>query len=224
MLTVGDKFPDFKLTALKPGLDGLQGPLELTITGQENLSDEKSSFCKITHNTDLGKWRVIFFWPKNFTFICPTEVIAFSNAFDEFANRGAVVYGVSNDSEYAHLYWRIHEKNMRNIKFHMISDIVHELVKNLGIQDKESGVALRATFIIDPNNIIKWVNVNHTNVGRNPTEALRVLDALLTNKLCQVDWHKGDEPLYPKVIFDDALASIDKAVITITQNIEQIKK
>jgi peroxiredoxin (alkyl hydroperoxide reductase subunit C) len=220
MLTIGDKFPDFNLTAVRPGLDGLRGPPEPTIPGQEGKTEDDSSFCKVSLETDAGKWRIIFFWPKNFTFICPTEVMAFNYTFESFAERETVIYGVSTDSEYAHLYWRMHELDMRNIKFPMISDIDHALSKNLGIHDAELGVAMRATFIVDPTNSIRWINVNDMNVGRNPQEALRVLDALSTNKLCQVEWHKGDEPLNPQNIYDHALSKIDEALAHLSKKID----
>jgi peroxiredoxin (alkyl hydroperoxide reductase subunit C) len=219
MLTIGDKFPDFNLIAIRPGADGLRGPISLDKFGNEDGKDN-NSFCKISLDTDAGKWRIIFFWPKDFTYICPTEVIAFNNVFEEFAEREAILYGVSTDSEYAHLYWRMHELGMRDIKFPMISDIGHELSKGLGIHNTELGIAMRATFIIDPTNTIRWVNVNDMNVGRNPKEALRVLDALSTNLLCQVDWHKGDDTLDPQYIFDTALAAIDKALNFSNKKIE----
>ena len=181
MLTVGDKFPTFALTAVKAGPEGLAGP--------------GKSFTEITSASDAGKWKIVFFWPKDFTFICPTEIAAFGKLAGEFADRDAVVYGVSVDSEFVHLNWRVHNDDIRNLEIPMLADLKRELSEALGILDKEAGVALRATFIVDPEGIIRFVSVNDLSVGRNPQEVLRVLDALQTDELCPCNWQKGEEVL-----------------------------
>ena len=190
MLTVGDKFPAFKLTAVKAGPEGLGGP--------------GKSFTEITETTDAGKWKVVFFWPKDFTFICPTEIAAFGKLHGEFADRDTVCYGVSTDSEFVHLNWRVYNEDIRNLEIPMLADIKRELSEALGILDREAGVPLRATFIVDPDHTIQWVGVNGLNVGRNPQEVLRVLDALQTDELCPCIWEKGKDVLKPNELFEKA--------------------
>ena len=178
MLTIGDKLPDFKLTAVVS-------------------TDPKKAFSEITNASARGKWKVIFFWPKDFTFVCPTEIAAFGRLNGEFADRDAVVYGVSTDSEFVHLAWRNNHPDLKALPFAMLADIKRELSQSLGILDKAEGVCLRATFIVDPDGIIRFVSVNDLSVGRNPQEVLRVLDALQTDELCPCNWQKGEEVLRP---------------------------
>lgn len=176
MLTVGDKFPAFRLKA--------------TVS-----TDPQSAFREITEAADAGKWKVVFFWPKDFTFVCPTEIAEFARLDREFNERNAVVYGVSIDSEYVHLAWRQSHPDLKTVPFPMLSDVKRELSQALGILDKNEGVALRATFVVDPEGIIRFASVNDLNIGRNPVEVLRVLDALQTDELCPCNWQKGDEVL-----------------------------
>jgi peroxiredoxin (alkyl hydroperoxide reductase subunit C) len=176
MLTVGDRFPAFDLQAVVS-------------------TDPKHAFTRITDTTDAGKWKVVFFWPKDFTFVCPTEIAAFGKLNEEFNDRDAVVYGASTDSEYVHLAWRQNHEDLKDLPFAMLSDIKRELSESLGILDKGEGVALRATFIVDPDGIVRFATVNDLNVGRNPQEVLRVLDALQTDELCPCNWQRGDEVL-----------------------------
>ena len=211
MLTIGDKFPDFQLTAVKGGSAGLSGPGKTFFEVTKDYSSE-SSFCQISLDTDPLKWKLIFFWPKDFTFVCPTEVIDYDKYYAEFGSRNTMVYGVSTDSEFAHLSWRMFNKELQNISIPLLSDAKRELSTALGIIDKQMGVALRASFILDPSNIIRWVSVHDTSVGRNPKEALRVLDALLTGELCESSWEKGDPPLFPQELFDDAIGLLDKSI------------
>ena len=190
MLTVGDKFPAFKLTAVKGGPDGLAGP--------------GKSFEEISSDSNAGKWKVVFFWPKDFTFICPTEIAAFGKLNTEFADRDAVLYGVSTDSEFVHLNWRVYNDDIKTLPFPMLADVKRELSTALGILDRDAGVPLRVTFIVDPDNTIQHVTVNGLNVGRNPQETLRVLDALQTDELCPCNWTKGEEALKPQELFEKA--------------------
>ncbi|HKV14264.1 MAG TPA: peroxiredoxin [Reyranella sp.] len=176
MLTIGDKFPSFDLKAAVS-------------------TDPKTAFRQINDKSDEGKWKVVFFWPKDFTFVCPTEIAAFGKLNGEFKDRDAVVYGVSIDSEYVHLAWRQNHADLKALPFPMLSDLKRELSSALGILDKNEGVALRATFIVDPEGIIRFVSVNDLSVGRNPQEVLRVLDALQTDELCPCNWQKGEEVL-----------------------------
>jgi lipoyl-dependent peroxiredoxin subunit C len=176
MLTIGDKFPSFDLKAVVS-------------------TDPKKAFTEINSESDAGKWKIVFFWPKDFTFVCPTEIAAFGKLNGEFSDRDAVVYGVSTDSEFVHLAWRQNHADLKALPFAMLADIKRELSTELGILDKNEGVALRATFIVDPEGIIRFVSVNDLSVGRNPQEVLRVLDALQTDELCPCNWQKGDDVL-----------------------------
>src|SRR3954454_441707 len=176
MLTVGDQFPAFDLKA---------------VVGLE----KDHEFRRVTSNEYPGQWKVVFFWPKDFTFVCPNEIAAFGKLNAAFNERDAVVYGVSTDSEYVHLAWRQNHADLKALPFPMLADLKRELSTALGILDKSEGVCLRATFIVDPEGIIRFVSVNDLSVGRNPQEVLRVLDALQTDELCPCNWQKGEEVL-----------------------------
>src|ERR1043165_8302447 len=176
MKTIGDTFPQFTATAvvgLEPG----------------------KQFTEITDASYAGKWKVIFFWPKDFTFVCPTEIAAFGKLERDFRDREAQLLGASIDSEFVHLAWRNNHPDLKDLPFPMIADIKRELSSALGILHKQDGVAMRATFIVDPENVIRFVEVTDMNVGRNPQETLRVLDALQTDELCPCNWHKGEKTL-----------------------------
>ena len=176
MLTIGDPFPAFDLKAVVS-------------------TEPKTAFTQINETTDSGKWKVVFFWPKDFTFVCPTEIAAFGKMNEDFNDRDTVVYGVSTDSEFVHLAWRQNHDDLRALPFPMLADIKRELSSALGILDKQEGVCLRATFIVDPDGVIRFVSVNDLSVGRNPQEVLRVLDALQTDELCPCNWQKGEDVL-----------------------------
>ena len=176
MLTLGDSFPAFSAQAvvsIEPGKE----------------------FTNLDNASYPGKWKVYFFWPKDFTFVCPTEIAAFGKLNRDFVDRETQVLGVSIDSEYVHLAWRGTHPDLRDLPFPMIADVKRELSSALGILDKHEGVALRATFIVDPQNVIRFVSVNDLDVGRNPSEVLRVLDALQTDELCPCNWQKGQDTL-----------------------------
>jgi alkyl hydroperoxide reductase subunit AhpC len=176
MLTIGDKFPSFNLKAVVS-------------------TDPRTAFKDISDKSDGGKWKVVFFWPKDFTFVCPTEIAAFGKLNREFSDRDAVLYGASTDSEFVHLAWRQNHADLKALPFPMLADLKRELSQSLGILDKAEGVCLRATFIVDPEGVIRFVSVNDLSVGRNPQEVLRVLDALQTDELCPCNWQKGDDVL-----------------------------
>src|SRR5690242_3770335 len=176
MLTVGDRFPEFSLTAV-------------------NGTDPAKAFTTIDNRSHAGKWRVVFAWPKDFTFVCPTEIVGFNAIAGELEDRDAELLGLSIDSEYVHLAWRQSREDLGKVTFPWLADIKRELSTALGILDQEAGVAKRATFIVDPQGIIRFVSVNDMSVGRNPQEVLRVLDALQTDELCPCNWQKGEAPL-----------------------------
>lgn len=176
MLSVGRKFPDFRLMGV---ISSEPGRAFQTFDGE--------SFG--------GKWRVVFFWPKDFTFVCPTEIAGFARLDKEFRARDAQLLGVSVDSEYVHLAWRQQKEELKGLPFPMLADIKRELTGALGILDAEAGVAQRATFIVDPQGVIRFVYVTDLNVGRSPEEVLRVLDALQTDELCPCNWKSGQPTL-----------------------------
>jgi lipoyl-dependent peroxiredoxin subunit C len=176
MLTIGDKFPSFKQKA--------------------TVSLEKGKeFREVTDADYKGKWKVVFFWPKDFTFVCPTEIAAFGKRDRDFQDRDAQVLGVSIDNEYVHLAWRNAHPDLKNIPFPMLADIKRELSGALGIIHPTEGVAMRATYIVDPDGVIRYVNVTDLDVGRNVDEVVRVLDALQTDELCPCNWQKGQPTL-----------------------------
>ena len=176
MLTIGDKFPSFDLNAVVD-------------------IDPAKAFERITDKSNAGKWKIVFFWPKDFTFVCPTEIAAFGKLNGDFNYRDAVVYGASIDSEFVHLAWRQNHADLKDLPFAMLADIKRELTSALGILDKNEGVAMRATYIVDPEGIIRFASVTDLNVGRNTQEVLRVLDALQTDELCPCNWQKGQDVL-----------------------------
>jgi peroxiredoxin (alkyl hydroperoxide reductase subunit C) len=157
----------------------------------------KTAFRPITDQDYAGKWKVYFFWPKDFTFVCPTEIAAFGKANQEFADRDTQVLGGSTDSEFVHLAWRNNHPDLKELPFPMLADIKRELTTALGVLDPKAGVAQRATFIVDTEGIIRFVMVTDLSVGRNPQEVLRVLDALQSDELCPCNWHKGEAVLKP---------------------------
>ncbi len=176
MLTVGDRLPEFRLQAvvgLEPGKE----------------------FQEITRQSYPGKWTVLFYWPMDFTFVCPTEIAEFGRRDRDFHDRDAQVLGASTDTHFVHLAWRKDHPDLKALPFPMLADTRRELATALGILHKEDGVALRATFIVDPEGVIRHVTVNDLSVGRNVDETLRVLDALQTEELCPCNWKAGDPTL-----------------------------
>jgi lipoyl-dependent peroxiredoxin subunit C len=178
MLGIGDQFPSFQVTAVadKP-LD------DMTI---DNV------FITLNEQSFQDKWLVVFFYPKAFTFVCPTEIKAFGDLNEDFADRDAQILGASVDSEFVHWAWRKHQEELRDLPFPLLADVKRQLSADLGILDPEAGVSQRATFIVDPTGIIRFVMATDLNVGRNPKEVLRILDALQTDELCPCNWNKGD--------------------------------
>jgi lipoyl-dependent peroxiredoxin subunit C len=176
MLTVGDKLPEFKLQAA--------------------VSLEKGKeFSELTDKSYAKKWKVLFLWPMDFTFVCPTEIAEFGRRNADFADREAQVLGASTDTQYVHLAWRKDHPDLKTLPFPMLADTKRELSSALGVLHKQDGVPLRATFIVDPDNIIRHVTVNDLSVGRNVEETLRTLDALQTDELCPCNWKKGEKTL-----------------------------
>ena len=178
MKTVGDKVEAFKVTGVKPGF---------------NAHEENgvSAFETITEASFPGKWKIIYFYPKDFTFVCPTEIVGFDKLAKDFADRDTVLMGGSTDNEFSKLGWRRDHKDLNKLGHYSFADSSGSLVDQLGVRDKTEGVALRATFIVDPDNTIQHVSVNNLNVGRNPEEILRLLDGLQTDELCPCNRPQG---------------------------------
>jgi alkyl hydroperoxide reductase subunit AhpC len=178
MLTVGDKLPEFIVTGVNPGSD---------------------QFFDITEKSFEGKWKVIVFYPKDFTFVCPTEIVAYDKLFQDFADRDAVLLTGSTDNEFCKLAWQKHHEDLGKIKHIQFADTQRDwnlsLSVQLGVFYNPAGAALRATFIVDPDNVIQHVTVNNLNVGRSPEETLRVLDALQTGELCACNRTVGGDTL-----------------------------
>jgi peroxiredoxin (alkyl hydroperoxide reductase subunit C) len=176
MLTIGDKLPAFDLESV------------VSI-------DKGKEFARINQSSYPGKWLVLFAWPMDFTFVCPTEIAEFGRRNADFADRDAQVLGFSTDTHFVHLAWRQNHPDLKSLPFPMLADTKRELSEALGILHKTDGVALRATFIVDPEGVIRWASVNDLSVGRNVDEVLRTLDALQTDELCPCNWKKGDKTL-----------------------------
>jgi peroxiredoxin (alkyl hydroperoxide reductase subunit C) len=176
MLGVGDKFPQF---AVKATVDITKGKEFQTITDQDFP----------------GKWKLYFFWPKDFTFVCPTEIVAFGKRNRDFQDRDTQVIGGSVDTEFVHLAWRNNHPDLKNLPFPMLADVKRELSEKLGILDRNEGVSQRATFIVDPDHVIRFVMVTDLSVGRSVDEVIRVLDALQSDELCPCNWQKGQPTL-----------------------------
>ena len=175
MLTVGDSFPRFRVTA--------------------NVSREQGKEFKTLTNDDFaGKWLVFYAYPKDFTFICPTEIVEFGKHTHDFTDRDAVVVGGSTDNEYAHLAWRNSHPDLADLPTPLVH-INPTLAAELGIIHREGGVALRVTFVVDPDGIIRAVSAYDLSVGRNVGEVLRTLDALQTDELCPCNWQRGEETI-----------------------------
>ncbi|MES2356169.1 MAG: peroxiredoxin [Pseudomonadota bacterium] len=182
MKTVGEKLEAFTVTGVKPGFN-------------EHEEKGQSAFEDITESSFPGKWKIIYFYPKDFTFVCPTEIVGFAKLAEQFSERDAVVLAGSTDNEFCKLAWRREHKDLNRLNHWQFADTTGALIDSLGIRDKQAGVALRATFIVDPDNVIQHVSVNNLNVGRNPDEVLRLLDGLQTDELCPCNRQVGGTTL-----------------------------
>lgn len=177
-IRIGQPAPDFEVQAYDRTKDGTDDQF-VTV----KLADLK------------GQWVCLFFYPLDFTFVCPTEIVAFNNALDEFEDRDTVVLTASTDSVYSHKGWCDAHEDLGKLKYRMLADTTHQLSEDYGVLDPEQGIAYRGVFLIDPQGIVRWLAVHDLSVGRNVDEVLRVLDALQTDKLCPCNWKKGEETL-----------------------------
>jgi peroxiredoxin (alkyl hydroperoxide reductase subunit C) len=177
MKTVGDKIEKFAITGVNPGRD---------------------DFFTITDETWAGKWKVIVYYPKDFTFVCPTEIVAYDKLAGDFLDRDAILLTGSTDNEFCKLAWQNAHEDLKKIKHIQFADTARDelsLINQLGVFYAPAGAALRATFIVDPDNVIQHVTVNNLNVGRSPEETLRVLDACQTGELCACNRSIGGDTL-----------------------------
>jgi alkyl hydroperoxide reductase subunit AhpC len=182
MKTIGDQVTPFSIVGVKPGFN-------------HHEENGQSAFETITEASFTGKWKILYFYPKDFTFVCPTEIVEFNKLASDFADRDAVLLGGSTDNEFCKLAWRREHKDLDRLNHYSFADVTGSLVDQLGVRDKTAGVALRATFIIDPDNVIQHVSVNSLNVGRSPSEILRILDGLQTDELCPCNRPVGGSTL-----------------------------
>ncbi|RPI17428.1 MAG: peroxiredoxin [Ignavibacteriae bacterium] len=178
MISLGEKFPKFNkkaVVSIEPGKEFAN------ITSKDHIN--------------AGKWMVMFWYPKDFTFVCPTEIIEFDNHFDEFAAKDTVLVAASTDSEFVHLAWRNNHPGLGRIKTPMLADTSKSLAEELGILTAEEKVAYRVTFIVDNEGTVKWICANDLSIGRNVPEVLRVLVALQTGELTPCNWEPGMKTL-----------------------------
>lgn len=172
-----------------PGLD-----LALKAYDRTNDGDDKQ-FVDLKLSDYNGKWVCLFFYPLDFTFVCPTEIVAFNKALGEFEDRETVLLTASTDSVYSHKGWCDSHEELGEMKYLMIGDVNHELSQAYDVLDEEKGIAFRGIYLIDPNGALRWAAVHDLSVGRNVDEVLRVLDALQTDKLCPCNWKAGEDTL-----------------------------
>ena len=188
MKTVGDKLEPFVVTGVRPG-------------------QPEDAFFTINEKSFAGKWKVIVYYPKDFTFVCPTEIVAYDKLFQDFEDRDAVLLTGSTDNEFCKVSWQNAHADLKKIKHIQFADTIRNgytsdgydwnegLIDQLGVFYAPAGAALRATFIVDPENVIQHVTVNNLNVGRSPEETLRILDALQTGELCACNRTVGGDTL-----------------------------
>ncbi|MCL4106294.1 UNVERIFIED_CONTAM: hypothetical protein GTU68_061136 [Idotea baltica] len=190
MIELGQKFPSFSLNALV----SLEADQEFEVIGSDLLV------------SDPEVWTVFFWWPQDFTLICPTEVAAFNENYQAFASRKVRILGASTDTHYMHLGWRRATPALQNLKFPLLADPEAVLAKELGILDHKEGITYRATFIIDPSGTVRWISVYDMHIGRNTDEVIRVVDALQLEEICPCNWQKGDATINPNLESIDSSA------------------
>ncbi len=178
VLSVGNEFPQFDKLAV------------VSLNHGQEFQQVNNTIYSAS-----GKWMVMFWWPKDFTFVCPTELVEFNEIRAQLEDQETVLIGASTDSEYAHLAWRQTNQQLKSLDYPMLADTNKKLARELGILTADEEVALRATFIVDPTGVIRWVSVNDLNIGRNVEEVVRVLSALQTGELTPCNWTPGEQTL-----------------------------
>lgn len=191
------------LQLANPGANGAASPVAIgkpapivALQAYDRTQEGKDGqFRTISLEDYKGHWVFLFFYPRNFTAVCPTEIVSFNTHLAEFEDRDCVVLTASTDSEFAHKGWCDSHADLGKLRYPMLADTAHKLSDALGIYDADKGLAYRGTYLIDPKGLVRWIAVYELGVGRNVTEVLRVLDALQTDKFCPCNWQKGDETL-----------------------------
>jgi alkyl hydroperoxide reductase subunit AhpC len=178
---VGSPAPDFSGTAV--------------IGGNSAGLTPDNAFKDISLADFKGKWLVLFFYPLDFTFVCPTEIAEFGAAYEDFRDLDADIIGVSTDSKHSHLAWRHHESKLTSLPYMLLADNTKKVARDYGVLKEETGYALRGTFIIDPDGVLQYMVVHNEDVGRSVEETKRVLEALQTGELCPCNWRKGEATL-----------------------------
>lgn len=154
------------------------------------VSGDGENFINVKLEDYKGKWLVMFFYPLDFTFVCPTEITGYSKRVDDFKKLGAEIFAASTDSQFSHQAWI--NSSLGKLNFPLASDFTKSVAMDYGILVEEEGVALRGLFIIDPEGVVRYSVVHDLNVGRSVDETLRVLAALKSGGMCPIDWHPGD--------------------------------
>jgi peroxiredoxin 2/4 len=175
---VGNPAPSFTAQAYLKAWESAENPLGFK---QAGLDDYK------------GRWLVLFFYPLDFTFVCPTEITAFNERLGDFESRNAQLLGCSIDSQFVHKAW-VERGDLGALNFPLVADLTKDIAADYGILTKD-GFALRGLFIVDPKGVLQYAVVHNTDVGRNVDETLRVLDALQCGGLCPANWKKGEQTL-----------------------------
>ncbi len=176
---IGKKLPEFKSQAFVDG-----------------------EFKEITHKDLLGKWSVLFFYPADFTFVCPTELADVAEKYDELKKMGVEVYSVSTDTHFTHKAWHDTSETIKKIKYPMLADPTGNLTKALGVYIEEEGLALRGTFLFNPEGVLKVVEIHDNGIGRNADELVRKIQAAQfiaknPGEVCPAKWKPGAETLKP---------------------------
>ena len=181
MITINQKIDDFELEAYLDGKEDIQ---------------------KIKLSQYVGKWLVLIFYPGDFTFVCPTELEEAGHQYEEFKKLGAEVLSVSTDSVHVHKAWHDESEAIKNVKFPMIADPTGKLCRYFGTYIEEDGVSLRGTFLIDPDGLVKIIEIHENSIGRNIVELMRNLKAAQfvrehKGMVCPASWEPGEEALKP---------------------------
>lgn len=172
MLKIGDRAPQF-----------------------EEMAYVEGEMKKVRLADYNGKWVVLFFYPLDFTFICPTEIEGFAKSSKEFEKLGAVVVGASTDSEYSHKAWFEGDNRLKAVAYPVLADTAHRVSRAYGVLKEDKGIAYRGTFIIDPEGVVRYIVISDLSAGRSVKETIRALQALQSGELCPVEWTPGQKTL-----------------------------
>lgn len=169
---------------------------DVTVSAYDRAHDgTEAQFRPVKVSDYRGQWVCLYFYPLDFTAVCPTEIIAFNQVLSDFAHRRCVVLAASTDSVYSHKGWCDSHPDLKGLQHLMLADSTRKFSEAFGVLKEDQGIAYRGTFLIDPEGIVRWVMVNDLGVGRSIPEVLRVLDALQTEQFCPCNWKKGDKTI-----------------------------